>query len=181
MNMQFALLLIAGTAGGLLFAVLHIPGGMMFGAVLAVLALEAAPAPEAPEVVPVYPLAGNVDIHIPPLFHACSQIAIGIVVGNMLTSQMLVEIRNMAGLMILSTAILVVAGFISAFFISRQTGMDPGSAILATSPGGLQAVVGLASDLGSRAPMVMAFQMVRLYAVVFLAPLISWLLGHFLK
>lgn len=166
MNMQFALLLIAGTAGGLLFAVLHIPGGMMFGAVLAVLALK---------------LAGNVDIHIPPLFHACSQIAIGIVVGNMLTSQMLVEIRNMAGLMILSTAILVVAGFISSFFISRQTGMDPGSAILATSPGGLQAVVGLASDLGSRAPMVMAFQMVRLYAVVFLAPLISWLLGHFLK
>ena len=44
MNMQFALLLIAGTAGGLLFAVLHISGGMMFGAVLAVLAALAAKA-----------------------------------------------------------------------------------------------------------------------------------------
>ena len=59
--------------------------------------------------------------------------------------------------------------------------MDIPSAILATSPGGLNAVVGLAADMGNSAPAVMAFQMVRLYTVVLLSPLISWALRAVLK
>ena len=54
-------------------------------------------------------------------------------------------------------------------------------AVLATSPGGLQAVVGLAVDMGESAPTVMAFHIVRLYTVIILAPLLSWLLHHFLR
>ena len=53
--------------------------------------------------------------------------------------------------------------------------------MLATSPGGLQAVVGLAVDMGESAPTVMAFHIVRLYTVIILAPLLSWLLHHFLR
>ena len=166
MNMQFALLLIAGTAGGLLFAVLHIPGGMMFGAVLAVLALK---------------LAGNVDIHIPPLFHACSQIAIGIVVGNMLTSQMLVEIRNMAGLMILSTAILVCGRLYFRLLHFTADRMDPGSAILATSPGGLQRWSGWPPIWARGLRWSWPSRWYVCMPSCFWLPLISWLLGHFLK
>ena len=160
MTMQFLLLLICGAVGGSLFVVLHIPGGAMLGAVVAVL---------------VFKLSGTISIQTPPLFQ------IGVAVGNMLTAQALTEIRNMAGLMTLSTFILIAAGFVSSWIISRQTGMDAASSLLAASPGGLQAVVGLASDMGNQAPAVMAFQMVRLYAVVLLAPLFSWLLHHFLK
>lgn len=166
MTMQFLLLLVCGAVGGSLFVVLHVPGGAMLGAVVAVLAFK---------------LSGTLAAQTPPLFQTCAQIAIGVVVGNMLTSQALTEIRNMAGLMTLSTFILIAAGFVSSWIISRQTGMDAATSILASSPGGLQAVVGLASDMGNQAPAVMAFQMVRLYAVVLLAPLISWLLHHFLK
>lgn len=166
MTMQFLLLLVCGAVGGSLFVVLHVPGGAMLGAVVAVLAFK---------------LSGTLAAQTPPLFQTCAQIAIGVVVGNMLTSQALTEIRNMAGLMTLSTFILIAAGFVSSWIISRQTGMDAATSILASSPGGLQAVVGLASDIGNQAPAVMAFQMVRLYAVVLLAPLISWLLHHFLK
>ena len=43
------------------------------------------------------------------------------------------------------------------------------------------AVVGLAADMGNSAPAVMAFQMVRLYTVVLLSPLISWALRAVLK
>ena len=166
MTMQFLLLLICGAVGGSLFVVLHIPGGAMLGAVVAVLAFK---------------LSGTISIQTPPLFQICAQIAIGVAVGNMLTAQALTEIRNMAGLMTLSTFILLAAGFVSSWIISRQTGMDAASSLLAASPGGLQAVVGLASDMGNQAPAVMAFQMVRLYAVVLLAPLFSWVLHHFLK
>ena len=62
-----------------------------------------------------------------------------------------------------------------------MTGMDAASAVLATSPGGLQAVMGLGTDLGQTAPTIMAFHIVRLYTVVILAPLLSWLLHHFLQ
>ena len=72
------------------------------------------------------------------------------------------------------------AGALGAWFICRSAGLDAGSAILATSPGGLQAVVGMASDLGTNAPAVLAFHLVRLYTVLLLAPLLSWLLHRLL-
>ena len=99
MTMQFLLLLICGAVGGSLFVVLHIPGGAMLGAVVAVLAFK---------------LSGTISIQTPPLFQICAQIAIGVAVGNMLTAQALTEIRNMAGLMTLSTFILIAAGFVSS-------------------------------------------------------------------
>lgn len=86
----------------------------------------------------------------------------------------------MAPLMFGSTALLVVAGALGAWFICRSAGLDAGSAILATSPGGLQAVVGMASDLGTNAPAVLAFHLVRLYTVLLLAPFLGWLLHRLL-
>lgn len=91
----------------------------MLGAVVAVLAFK---------------LSGTISIQTPPLFQICAQIAIGVAVGNMLTAQALTEIRNMAGLMTLSTFILIAAGFVSSWIISRQTGMDAASSLLAASP-----------------------------------------------
>lgn len=84
----------------------------------------------------------------------------------------LLEIRAMA--------LLVVAGALGAWFIFRSAGLDAGSAILATSPGGLQAVVGMASDLGTNAPAVLAFHLVPLYTVLLLAPFLGWLLHRLL-
>lgn len=166
MSYAFPLIVLAGTAGGLLFHWLHVPGGAMFGAVLAVLAVK---------------LLGQVMTLTPTFFQLAAQIAIGIFVGNMLTADGLLEIRRMAGLMVGSTLILVLAGCLGAWFICRLTGMNAASAVLATSPGGLQAVVGLAVDMGNNAPTVMAFHIVRLYMVIILAPLLSWLLHHFLR
>ena len=56
MTMQFLLLLICGAVGGSLFVVLHIPGGAMLGAVVAVLAFK---------------LSGTISIQTPPLFQIC--------------------------------------------------------------------------------------------------------------
>lgn len=128
----FLLLIACGIVGGLLFFFLHIPGGAMLGAVVAVLAVK---------------MLGHVETDTPHLFQLGAQIAIGVMVGNMMTGGTLLEIRAMAPLMFGSTALLVVAGALGAWFICRSAGLDAGSAILATSPGGLQAVVGMASDL----------------------------------
>ena len=105
----------------------------------------------------------------------------GIIVGNMLTPSLLMEIKSMLPLMALTTGLLLAAGFVGAWLVYRATGMDIPSAILATSPGGLNAVVGLAADMGNNAPAVMAFQMVRMYTIVLLTPLVSWALHSLLK
>lgn len=161
----FLLLIACGIVGGLLFFFLHIPGGAMLGAVVAVLAVK---------------MLGHVETDTPHLFQLGAQIAIGVMVGNMMTGGTLLEIRAMAPLMFGSTALLVVAGALGAWFICRSAGLDAGSAILATSPGGLQAVVGMASDLGTNAPAVLAFHLVRLYTVLLLAPFLGWLLHRLL-
>ncbi|WP_337810075.1 AbrB family transcriptional regulator [Desulfovibrio sp.] len=161
----FLLLIACGIVGGLLFFFLHIPGGAMLGAVVAVLAVK---------------MLGHVETDTPHLFQLGAQIAIGVMVGNMMTGGTLLEIRAMAPLMFGSTALLVVAGALRAWFICRSAGLDAGSAILATSPGGLQAVVGMASDLGTNAPAVLAFHLVRLYTVLLLAPFLGWLLHRLL-
>ena len=166
MNTGFLLLIFCGAAGGWLFDVLRIPGGSMLGAVLGSMAAK---------------LSGLSDMPTPHNFQLIAQIGIGIIVGNMLTSSILLEIKSMLPLMTVTTGLLLAAGFVGSWLVYRATGMDIPSAILATSPGGLNAVVGLAADMGNSAPAVMAFQMVRLYTVVLLSPLISWALRAVLK
>lgn len=166
MNMGFLLLVVCGAAGGWLFHVLHIPGGSMLGAVLGAMAAK---------------LGGLSAVPTPQTYQIVAQIGIGILVGNMLTPSTLLEIKAMLPLMAITTGLLLTAGFAGSWLVYRLTGMDIPSAILATSPGGLNAVVGLAADMGQHAPAVMAFQMIRLYTVVLLAPVISWALRALLK
>lgn len=105
----FLLLIACGIVGGLLFFFLHIPGGAMLGAVVAVLAVK---------------MLGHVETDTPHLFQLGAQIAIGVMVGNMMTGGTLLEIRAMAPLMFGSTALLVVAGALGAWFIFRSAGPD---------------------------------------------------------
>lgn len=166
MDTGFLLLIAGGAAGGWLFDALHIPGGSMLGAVVGAMLIK---------------LSGLNEMPTPHGFQLVAQIGMGIVVGNMLTPTIMAEIKSMLPLMAVTTGLLLAAGFVGSWLVYRGTGMDIPSAILATSPGGLNAVVGLAADMGNYAPMVMAFQMVRLYAVVLLSPLISWTLHAVLK
>ena len=109
----FLLLIACGIAGGLLFFFLHIPGGAMLGAVVAVLAVK---------------LLGHVEADAPRLFQLGAQIAMGVMVGNMITGDTLLEVRAMAPLMFGSTALLIVAGALGAWFLCRSAGLDAGSA-----------------------------------------------------
>ena len=80
----------------------------------------------------------------------------------------------------LCAAALVLILSLIAIFVVKFGHLDVTSAYLATSPGGLQAVVGMASDLGTNAPAVLAFHLVPLYTVLLLAPFLGWLLHRLL-
>lgn len=81
----------------------------------------------------------------------------------------------------LPLALVIVLGLIAAcagmgLLLTRVTDASPLDAYLATTPGGLTAVLAVASDSGADATFVLAVQVTRLFVMVLSAPLIArWL------
>ena len=163
MNQQMFFLVASGCLGGFLFNVLKIPGGCMLGAVVGSMLVK---------------LLGFSSLTMPGFFYNAAQIALGICVGAMLSTDLLMQIKSQIPVMILSTAILLAAGLFSAIVVKHMTDMDVISSILSTSPGGLNAVIGMA-DHSSHLPQIMAFQMIRLYTVILLVPVFCWVMRFF--
>ena len=115
---------------------------------------------------------------VPPVLHHAIQIGMGICCGAMFSVELLPVLRAQLPLMLLSTAVLLLAGLACAFLLRHVTDMDVISSILATSPGGLNAVVGMA-DSNEHMPKILAFQMVRFYVVIFMVPVLCWIMKAF--
>ncbi|WP_363315685.1 AbrB family transcriptional regulator [uncultured Mailhella sp.] len=163
MNHQIIMLVVSGATVGCIFKFFHIPGGCMLGAVVGSMAVK---------------LLGLADIQMPSLFYNAAQLGIGICVGSMLSLDMLASMKDQIPVMILSTFILLAAGLGAAFVVRHMTDIDVIGSILATSPGGLNAVIGLA-DANENLPKIMAFQMTRLYVVILLVPVFCWCMKFF--
>lgn len=151
------ILLLCGTAGGLFFLWLRLPGGAMVGAMLAVVLYNS--------------FTGSAPVVIPKPLSAAVYICLGVTIGNMYQPGMLNLIRDTWPALLGSTIILLLAGLVSAWMVMRFGGLSIVGAYLATSPGGLNAVVGgLATQMGSEAPLVLIYHLVRIYTVLLLAP-----------
>lgn len=68
--------------------------------------------------------------------------------GNMYRPEMLLAVRDTWPVLVISTLLVLVAGMLIAIFVVKFGNLDVTSAYLATSPGGLNVVVGLAADHG---------------------------------
>ncbi len=165
MSVSFPLLLVFGTAGGLLFQNFKIPGGAMVGAMLGSLLCNIL-------------LTSEFAVVLPSSFKTVSYILMGIVVGSMFRPDMMDLIRQCWHMLLLSSLILIGGGVISAYLTYRTGTLSATSAYLATSPGGLNALSGLAAQMGEDAPIILLFQMVRMYAVILTAPVISRFFLH---
>jgi membrane AbrB-like protein len=101
---------------------------------------------------------------------------IGVRVGLRFTRA---SIRSIARLLPLATALIVlviVACALLGVVLSEVTGVDRLTAYLATTPGGLFAVLATAADSGSDVTYVLAVQVIRVFAMLLLAPLLGRLL-----
>ena len=163
MNHQIVMLVVSGAVVGCLFKYFNIPGGCMLGAVVGSMCVK---------------LFGLADIQMPSLFYNAAQLCIGICVGSMLSLDLLSTMKDQIPVMILSTFILLAAGLGAAFVVRHMTDIDVIGSILATSPGGLNAVIGMA-DADEHLPKIMAFQMMRLYVVILLVPVFCWCMRFF--
>ncbi|MET0928756.1 MAG: AbrB family transcriptional regulator [Aeromicrobium sp.] len=157
---------IAAVALGLLVGrLLHLPSPALLGALIASIALAALPVLDG--------------VTVPAWVQGIAYILIGVQVGLRFTVESLKAIGRMLPTAVLVIAIIIAmcAGF--GVLLAELTGVSQLDAYLATTPGGLYAVLATSADTGGNVTFVTAVQLIRLLLVLIAAPLIAtWVTGR---
>ena len=150
-----------GAAGGALFVALHLPGGLISGAMLAVGAAAMAGRP----------------LHLPPLLTQSVLVVLGISLGSVVSRQLVQQV----GAYPLTIALLALATFCATFgsslYLQRVHGWDRTSAFLAGSPGALSQITILAVEKGADLAGIAVVQTFRVIALTAALPLLLALSG----
>jgi membrane AbrB-like protein len=112
-------------------------------------------------------------VSVPPALENLGYALIGVRVGLRFTRA---SLRSIARLLPLATALIVAvigACGLLGVLLAEVTGTDELTAYLATTPGGLFAVLATAADSGSDVTYVLAVQVIRVFAMLLLAPLLG--------
>src|SRR5258708_3973528 len=140
-----------GTAGGTLFLLLNLPGGLISGAMIAV---------------GIAAIAGR-PLTMPPILTQTVLVLLGISLGSLVSRQLLQHM----GAYPLTIALLALATFCSTFgssiYLQRVHGWDQPSALLAGSPGALSQITMLAVE---KRPDVSAIPVVQTIRTIILTP-----------
>lgn len=117
--------------------------------------------------------SGLVSIEIPPLLAAAAYTLLGWYIGLGFTGDILRHARRALPVVLLSIVALVgiCGGF--AWLLHVVAGVDPLTAYLAASPGGLDTVAILAMTSHADVPFVLAMQTFRLIAVILIGPYLA--------
>jgi len=156
------LYLIVGAAGGFIGWRLKIAGGIIIGSMLAVI---------------IFKLLVQRDVEIPGGLRFFIQVLLGVMVGSTFRPEILHELRTMVWPVVLSTIVLMGSGLITAVVLARFGVLDTPTAYIATSPGAMSTLIGLATESGANATLVLLFHVFRLTSINLTAPLIFALLA----
>jgi membrane AbrB-like protein len=150
-----------GTAGGALFLLANLPGGLISGAMIAV---------------GIATIAGR-PLSMPPLLTQTVLVLLGISLGSLVSQQLLQHI----GAYPLTIALLALATFCSTFgssyYLQRVHGWDQISAFLAGSPGALSQITMLAAEKGADVPAIAVVQTMRVIILTAALPMLLALTG----
>ena len=153
---DWALIGAALGAGALVAVVTKVPAGSLLGPMIvaAVLAVTAG------------------DFHVPAIIREPAFAAIGLQVGLRFTRELLREAGRLLLPTLLCVAGLLVTCFGLAEILHATTNASLLDAYLATTPGGLYAVLAAAFGTGADTTFVIAVQSLRLFVMVLLAPVV---------
>jgi membrane AbrB-like protein len=150
-----------GSAGGALFLLGNLPGGLISGAMIAV---------------GIAAIAGR-PLHMPPILAQAVLVLLGISLGSLVSQQLL---HNM-GAYPLTIALLALATFCSTFgsslYLQRMHGWDQTSALLAGSPGALSQITMLAAEKGADVAGIAVVQTTRVIILTAALPMLLALTG----
>ncbi|MEX2252935.1 MAG: AbrB family transcriptional regulator [Thermoleophilaceae bacterium] len=117
------------------------------------------------------------DVQMPPLARELGFALIGLQIGLGLDRETLRQIARMALPVAATIAFLLVACFGLGWILELTAGVSLLDGYLATTPGGLYAVLPIAYGSGADAAFVLAVQGLRLFAMVLAAPIVvRWLI-----
>lgn len=150
--------LLLATAGSLIAQRLGIPGGALLGPMIIGATLQA---------------NGLMRIVLPTWILAPTYVALGWTIGLRFSRHTLSQAARALPSMMISIVCLVLACAGIAVVVAHLTHLDPLTAYLATSPGGLDSVAVIAASSSVNVPFVMAFQTARFLMVVLTGPALA--------
>jgi membrane AbrB-like protein len=157
--------LVAVVAGVVVGRVLHLPSPALLGPLLVAAGLAALPAFD--------------DVGVPAWIQGIAYVLVGVQVGLKFTVESLRMIGRMLPTALLVIAVIVAGSAACGVLLAQLTGVSQLDAYLATTPGGLYAVLATSADTGGNVTFVTAAQLIRLLLVLIAAPLLaSWLTGR---
>ncbi len=150
----------AAIIGGLLVGrLIHLPSPALLGPLMIAALLT---------LVPYFAQA-----EVPVVLAGLGYLAIGVQVGLKFTLAALLSIGRMVPLAMLTIIVTLLGCAGLGWMLAATTDATPLDAYLATTPGGIYAVMGTAASTGSDVMLVAAAQIVRMCIVLAIAPLIA--------
>lgn len=106
------------------------------------------------------------------LFNA-ALLVLGVWIGIQFDGPFIRKLGRIALVETILVLLLVATTAVLGFASSRLLGVDPVTAVLASSPGAMEAMVALSLKLGAHTPLVISMQMLRFLAMLFTGPWIA--------
>lgn len=153
----YAILAAAALAGGFTGYRLHLPVGILTGAMFTVSAMN---------------LAGKEQPPLPGGLRTAAQIGIGIIIAANITTDTLRQFTTMAGPVILITLAMLAGSLSLGFLLHRMTGWNYPTCLLSTSLGGLSQMSIISEEMGADPLKVSILQTVRLVTILMVFPLL---------
>ncbi len=135
----------------------RLPSGALIGAILVGMVVGA---------------AGWGPVTFPPAVLAAAYLLLGTRIGSRFDPAVLRRIRDLLPWVLGFIALLTVVSGGLGWVLAEVTGIDLLTAILATSPGGMDGAMIAALDTGANVPLVLAVQLSRLLLMVIAGPLV---------
>jgi membrane AbrB-like protein len=161
---SFAETLAIAVGGAFIAQLLKLPAGVL----LLPLALGA-----------LFQATGLVEITLPLWVLHVAYVAVGWYVGLSFDRWVLGHAFRATPKLVLSTLLLIALCAVSAWLLTRLMRIDPLTAYLATSPGGLDSIAVIAAGSGADVPFVLAIQTMRLFVVILTGPPIARLISRY--
>lgn len=141
-----ALVFAIGAAGGYAGMRLRLPAGPLLGALVAVLAAQL--------LIPGLP-------SVSPQVRMWLQILAGVALGSRVSADTVRRLRRAGPLAAMVVVVTILGTLAGGAVVALALGLDRGTALLASTPGGMPEMILIADSLGRDVPTVVVIQLIR--------------------
>ncbi|MDR1773663.1 MAG: AbrB family transcriptional regulator [Clostridioides sp.] len=156
MSEKLVLTVIIGSLGAYVALKLEMPVGALMGAIIAVGIFN----------------SFTEFTYMPENSKMVAQIILGCILGTGINLKFIMQLKELLFPSIIMVMGLIFVSIIIGIVIYKVTGMDLATALYSCSPGGVTDMTLLAESMGAKATVVALMQLMRLFAIITIFPLV---------